>query len=218
MLFLREYFSPSDGVKSMLVENKETGEKDVYIKGVFTEADSKNRNNRIYPEHLLDREMYKLQKQIAEGSLTGELDHPAEPEPKLANAAFKIISIQKEGKTYIGEGKIMKEVPRGKIAYGLAKEGIQFGVSSRSLGSVKNKNGIMEVQDDLNWLTCDLVGDPSCQKAMVETIFEQKEWLIEDGIVKEDVLATLNKQLKSLTTSQLKEGTISIFESFIRSI
>lgn len=219
MKLLREFFNPGESdVKSVLVENKETGEKDVYIKGIFGQADSVNRNGRSYPEAIMDRELYKLQKQIAEGRLTGELDHPEKPEMKLANAAFKITSLKKDGKNYIGEGRIMKDVPRGAIAYGLAKEGIQFGVSTRALGSLKEQNGVNVVQPDLMWITADIVGDPSCKDAMVETIYEGKEWLIEDGIIKEDTLVTLQNELKSLTTSQLKEGTVKIFNDFMKLI
>jgi hypothetical protein len=223
MLFLREFYNPDEYVESVLVENKQSGEKDVIVKGIYAQANVKNRNGRIYPEEYMDRELYKLQKQIAENRLTGELDHPKEPEVKLANAAFKIVSLKKDGSNYIGEGKIMKDVPRGQIAYGLAKEGVKFGASTRALGSLKESKGANYVQNDLNWLTIDLVADPSAPEAFVDSIMEQTEYFFDGEKYVVDKIKTYKKQLDEAVKNEhskkaINEKVTNLFEDFISTI
>jgi hypothetical protein len=124
MRLLREFYTPSE-VNTLIVEHASSGEKNVYINGVFAEAETKNKNGRIYPIAVMEREAYKLKKLIAEGKLTGELDHPEKPEILLQNAAIKITSLTQQGNQFIGEAKILKDTPKGAIAYALAKEGIK---------------------------------------------------------------------------------------------
>jgi hypothetical protein len=219
MKILREFFEPTE-TENVLVEGK-NGEKDIFVKGVFAQAETKNRNGRIYPNTIMERELYKLQKMIAEDKLTGELDHPEKPEVLLQNAAIKILNLQKNGNNVIGEARIMKSTPKGGIAYGLAKEGIKFGTSTRGLGSLQEKEGINVVQEDFNWLTNDLVADPSAPDAWVDSIMEQADYYIEKGYIKENVVGTYKNRLANISKEEgenLKEKTVKLFDNFLKEI
>jgi len=212
MKLLREFVEPNE-IDNIV--NKET--KDIFLKGVFTQQEIKNRNGRIYPGKIMEREIYKIQKKIADTGLTGELDHPAQPEYKYENACFVINKINKDGNNYLGEAKILRE-GKGKLAYNLAKEGIKFGISSRGLGSLnENKeDGILYVCEDFNLITFDIVGEPSCYTAVVDSILEQKEWIIDDsGYIKEDKLAEYKKKIESIPKARMEEELTKVFNQFI---
>jgi len=215
MKLLREFYSPHE-TDNLLVE--QDGEKHIRIKGIFAQSNLKNKNGRYYSEEILDRELYKLQKQIAESKLTGELDHPEKPEIILKNAAIKIESLKKDKANYVGEAKIMKSTPNGAIAWGLAKEGIKFGTSTRGLGTLEEKEGISYVKEDYSWLTNDLVADPSAPDAWVESILEQADWYIENGYIKENVVETYKNKLHKLSKEELSEGVAKMFQEFLNDI
>lgn len=219
MEFLREFIKPDSGlISNVLVENTSTADKDIFIKGIYMQADVRNENGRVYPEEYMDREIRKLQQVITEKSLLGELDHPEHPEGSLQNAAFKITSLKKDGTNYLGEGKILKDIPKGLIAYNLAKEGIKFGVSSRAVGSTTLIEGVRHVNSDLNVISVDLVSSPSAPEAWVDSIMESKEYYIENGVIKEDVMGTYYKKIHALPKAQLNEGVTKLFEDFISEI
>ena len=219
MKIIREFYS-SQETESYLKEEAD-GEKNIFVKGIFAQSETKNKNGRIYESGTLDRELYKLQKMIAEDRLTGELDHPKEPEVLLKHAAMKIISLKKDGNNYVGEAKIMKSVPNGAIAYGLAKEGIKFGTSTRGLGTLEDRDGTSYVKEDYNWLTNDLCADPSCEVAWVESIMEKADYYIDNGYIKENVHETYMNRLKNISKEEgntLKDKTIKLYNEFLQEI
>jgi len=215
MKFLRE-FVQADELEN-IVESKD-GEKRVRLKGIFTEAESKNKNGRIYPLSILEREMYKLQQRIISTGLTGELDHPERPDYCLANAAFKIDGIKQDGNLFLGEGTILKDTEKGKTAYFLAKAGIKMGISSRALGSLNEKDGVNYVCEDLNMICFDLVADPSSPSAWLENIMEKTDWIIDNGYIKENTIITMKNEIKALPSIRLKEGIDEIFGTFLKNI
>jgi hypothetical protein len=212
MKILREFYSPDD-YEHVLVENKETGEKDVYVRGIFAQADTKNRNGRVYPKHIMEREVHKLQQYIAEGNvLLGELDHPSSPELKFSDSAIKITKLRMEGNNVLGEAKILKDTAKGKTAYYLAKENVKFATSTRGLGSL-NESGI--VQEDFQYFTNDLVSNPSVISCWLESIMESAEWIWDGSILKQDEAATIKQKIKQMPYSELKEGITKLFNDFI---
>jgi len=219
MRLLREFHSPLD--TESYIKEDDKGNKNVFIKGIFAQAETKNKNGRIYPNSILERECYKLQKMIAEDKLTGDLDHPKEPEVLLKNAAIKILSLKKDGSNYVGEARIMKSVPNGAIAYGLAKEGIKFGTSTRGLGTLKEKEGTNYVNEDYNWLTNDVVADPSAPDAWVDCIMEKTDFYIENGYIKENVAITYKNRISNLNKEEgvtIKEKLIGLYDNFLKEI
>jgi Prohead core protein serine protease len=205
-----------------LSEAKENGEKEHYIHGVFLQGDLKNRNGRIYPIHILDKEVGRYMKEMVKSSRAfGELGHPSGPSINLDRVSHIIIDLKKEGKNYIGKAKLT-DTPMGNIAKGLLKSGGKFGVSSRGLGSLKSgKDGAMEVQDDYRLATAaDIVHDPSAPHAFVEGIMEGVDWIydpIKDTWY-EEKLENTKKRLNKMTRSQIEEQQLAIFENYIASL
>jgi len=220
MRLLREFTAPHD-CETALLENKTTGERSVIVRGPFAVAEAKNKNGRVYPAEILERECYKLNKMIAENKLTGELDHPEKPDVLLQNAAIKITSLSRSGNNFLGEARIMKETPKGAIAYALAKEGITFGTSTRGLGSTEIRESTTYVKADFNWLTNDLVADPSAPGAWVESIMEKAAYFIEEGYIKENVHQTYLNKIHNLSKEEgasFDAKVLALFESFIKQI
>ena len=159
-----------------LVESKEDGVgKNVYIEGVFAQADTKNRNNRTYGRGIMEREVNKYQDLIGHKRSLGELGHPENPSINLHQVSHLITSLRMEGNDVIGRAKIL-ETPMGVIARNLIENGVGLGVSTRGLGSLKmNSQGINEVQDDFHLATVDIVADPSAPNAFVNGIMEGRD-------------------------------------------
>jgi len=215
MRILREFIDPTQ-IENVVVED-ESG-KNIKLKGIFAQAEVKNKNGRIYPLAILEREIHKLRTRIAATGLTGELDHPERPDYKLENAAMVIKSILQDGNNFIGEAELINE-GKGKLAMALAKKGIKFGVSTRSLGSLTEaKDGTMVVNEDLNMITIDIVADPSAPQAWVDSIMEKKEWLVEDGYIKEDVANSYKNRIKALPKKEIEEGVIKLFDEFFQEV
>ncbi len=158
-----------------------TGKKTFHIEGIFLQSNITNRNRRIYPEHVLEKEVFRyIKENVEKNRAYGELGHPDGPNINLERVSHMIKSIRKEGSNFIGKAKIL-ETPYGQIVRNLLSEGACIGVSSRGMGTVKpNKQGIMEVQDDFHLATAaDIVADPSAPNAFVRGIMENVEWLID---------------------------------------
>ena len=178
-----------------ITEEKENGGKNYKIRGIFMQADIKNRNGRVYPMEVLDEEVRKYNKNfIQQNRAFGELGHPDGPTVNLERVSHMITSLKPDGKNFIGEAKIM-DTPMGKIVKNLMDEGAKLGVSSRGMGSLRQKGGANVVSDDFYLATAaDIVADPSAPNAFVEGIMEGKEWVWNNGALVEAHVAELKKK------------------------
>ena len=178
-----------------ITEEKEGGGKNYKIRGIFMQADIKNRNGRIYPMEVLDEEVKNYNKKfIKQNRAFGELGHPDGPTVNLERVSHMITSLKPDGKNFIGEAKIM-DTPMGKIVKNLMDEGAKLGVSSRGMGSLRQKGGANVVSDDFYLATAaDIVADPSAPNAFVEGIMEGKEWVWNNGALVEAHVADLKKK------------------------
>jgi hypothetical protein len=208
-------------IENVILENAD-GEKDIYIKGIFAQADQKNKNGRVYPLSTMVRESIKLAKKIhsPQGLLMG-LDHnDTTPVLNLKEACARMTSYKQDGKNFLGEAKVLKDTTHGRTLYGLLKEGIVVGVSTRALGSLREEDGANIVCDDLAIHGVDVVADPSAPDAWAEsTLSEHSEFYMDEkGYIKEDVQATYQNRIKSLSKGELKEGVIKLFDTFLNEI
>ncbi len=195
----------------------EANGKDLYIEGVFLQADLKNRNGRLYPGAIMDKEVKRYTKEyIDKKRAFGELGHPEGPTINLERVSHMITSLKKDGSNYIGRAKI-SETPHGNIVKTLIKEGAQLGVSSRGMGSLKaNKKGIQEVQGDFYLATAaDIVADPSAPDAFVNGVMEGKEWVWENGVIAEREIAKYKEIIKKASGQRLTSLEATIFEDFV---
>ena len=186
----------SEAVENVeFITEEKKGGKDYKIRGIFMQADVKNRNGRVYPLDILTKEVTKYNKNfIQQNRAFGELGHPDGPTVNLERVSHMITSLTPDGKNFIGEAKIM-ETPMGKIVKNLMDEGAKLGVSSRGMGSLNQKNGANYVRDDFYLATAaDIVADPSAPNAFVEGIMEGKEWVWNNGSLVEAHVAELKKK------------------------
>ena len=179
-----------------ITEEKDNGEKSYKIKGVFMQSEVKNRNGRVYPFEVLNKEVKRYNKEyIEEKRAFGELGHPDGPTVNLERASHMITALYPKGKNFIGEAKILK-TPMGEIVKNLMDEGAKLGVSSRGMGSLEQKNGANYVKDDFYLATAaDIVADPSAPNAFVEGIMEGKEWVWNNGALVEEELIRMKKRI-----------------------
>jgi hypothetical protein len=194
-----------------LIEEK-NGKKEYKIRGVFLQSNVKNRNGRVYPREILVREVNRYTKEfINKNRAFGELGHPDGPTVNLERVCHMVKSLTPDGDNFIGEAKIM-DTPYGKIVKGLIDEGAQLGVSSRGMGSVVERNGVNYVKDDFYLATAaDIVADPSAPDAFVEGIMESKEWVWENGILKEKEIEAWKNQVRMARQRSLEEVKIKVF-------
>ena len=203
----------------VLTEDKD-GKKATCIKGIFLQTEITNRNGRMYRFDTLNREVSKYNEEfIQRGRALGELGHPAGPTVNLDRVSHKIVELTPEGKNFVGKAKLL-ETPMGKIAKNLLEEGVQLGVSSRGLGSLKKEGTTSVVADDFILSTAaDIVADPSAPDAFVEGIMEGKEWALVDGKIKEAQIEAIKASLDNAPSPQeLAERKLSAFESLLRSL
>ena len=203
----------------VLTEEKD-GKKSTYIKGVFLQTEITNRNGRMYKFDTMNREVSKYNEEfVNRGRALGELGHPEGPTLNLDRVSHKIVELYPEGTNFIGKAKLM-ETPMGKIAKSLLEEGVQLGVSSRGLGSIKKEGSCSVVADDFILSTAaDIVADPSAPDAFVEGIYEGREWVTVDGKVKERTIEEIKAAIDNAPNPQeLQERKISAFAAFLRSI
>ena len=178
-----------------ITEEKENGGKNYKIRGIFMQADIKNRNGRVYPMEVLEKEVQRYNKKfINENRAYGELGHPDGPTVNLERVYHMVTELYPDGKNFIGEAKILK-TPMGEIVKNLMDEGAKLGVSSRGMGSLDQRNGANYVRDDFYLATAaDIVADPSAPNAFVEGVMEGKEWVWNHGALVEAHLAKLKKE------------------------
>ena len=178
-----------------IVEEK-GDKKEMKIRGIFMQADQKNRNGRVYPMGVLTKEVARYNKEfVAEGRAFGELGHPEGPTVNLDRVSHMITKLEADGKNFVGEAKLLS-TPMGEIAKALIKDGGKLGVSSRGMGSLENKGGANYVKDDFYLATAaDIVADPSAPQAFVEGIMEGKEWVWDNGLLKEVEIAKIKDRI-----------------------
>lgn len=196
------------------------GKKATYIKGVFLQTEITNRNGRMYKFDTMNREVSKYNEEfVNRGRALGELGHPEGPTLNLDRVSHKITELYPEGTNFMGKAKLM-DTPMGKIAKSLLDEGVQLGVSSRGLGSIKKEGSCSVVADDFILSTAaDIVADPSAPDAFVEGIYEGREWVTVDGKVKERTIEEIKAAIDNAPNPQeLQERKISAFATFLRSI
>lgn len=215
MKLIKEVFEQN----KIIVEDN-NGKKNLYLEGVFLQAEVKNRNGRMYPEATMDKEVNRYIKEYVEKNRAyGELGHPDTPSINLDRVSHIITSLKKEGTNYVGRAKIL-ETPMGNIAKGLLDGGAQLGVSSRAMGSLKTgKDGVQVVQDDFMLSTAaDIVADPSAPDAYVSGIMEGKEWTYIDGKFVEKDIEEAKRFIRRATSRQLEEAKIRAFQDFLSKI
>lgn len=200
-----------------ITEENSGGKKNTFIKGVFMQSEQQNKNGRIYPKSVLEKEIERYQQMISEKRSLGELGHPPNPAINLNQVSHLITELKWAGNDIIGTAKVL-DTPYGKIAKNFIEEGVRLGVSSRGLGSLKERNGVNEVQNDFHLATVDIVADPSAPDAFVEGIMENAEWICENGIWKSVQIEIAQKTIKNSSSKNLNETKLKIFESFLNSI
>ena len=201
-----------------ITEDDAEGKKNYRIRGVFLQAEVKNRNGRIYPMPVLEKEVSRYNKEyVNKNRAFGELGHPDGPTVNLERVSHMITKLHPDGKNFIGEAKIM-DTPYGKIVKNLINEGAKLGVSSRGMGSLEPRRGAQVVKDDFYLATAaDIVADPSAPNAFVEGIMEGKEWVWQNGAVKEMDIEAYRKELdmKYERAQARQEKAVEIFENFM---
>ena len=211
----------NEEVKYISEEGSE-GKKNLYIEGIFLQGNLKNRNGRYYPEQVLAKEVARYTKEnIDKGRAYGELGHPDGPAINLERVCMMIKSLKQEGSNFVGRAKIM-ETPYGNIVKNLMSEGASLGVSSRGMGSLVEKNGLNEVQDDFYLATAaDIVADPSAPDAFVNGIMEGVEWVWDNGMLKaqklEQAKRHINEAAAKVSKKELEEAKIRVFQRLLSS-
>ena len=204
----------------IITEEGVEGKKSLYIEGIFLQGNLKNRNGRKYPTELLAKEVDRYRaEQIDKNRAYGELGHPSGPSINLERVSHMIKSLVQEGDNFIGRAKIM-DTPYGNIVSNLMKEGALLGVSSRGMGSLVERDGIMEVQGDFYLATAaDIVADPSAPDAFVNGIMEGVEWIWDNGVLKarelEKAKKHINEAASKVNKKELEEAKIRVFKHFL---
>lgn len=203
--------------KVIITEGK-NGQKRHFIEGVFLQSAIKNRNGRMYPTEVLEREVAKYNESyIQKGRALGELGHPDGPTINLDRVSHIITSLQKEGTNFVGKARLL-DTPMGNIAKSLLDEGVKLGVSSRGLGSIKEENGMKVVADDFMLATAaDIVADPSAPDAFVNGIMEGREWVLAGGAIHEQSIEQVKRRIDNAAQNQMEQVKLSAFHKLLQS-
>ena len=198
-----------------ITEDKD-GEKRYYIEGVFMQADVKNKNGRMYGSNMLAEKVEEYSKNFIEKNRAyGELGHPSNPSINLERVSHRIISLRRDGSNFVGKAQV-SSTPYGNIVKGLLEDGGKLGVSSRGLGSLMKENGILKVQSDFLIVTpADIVADPSAPDAFVEGIMEGREWVWDNGIIREKTVEDYKEIVEKTSSKNLKLMKLKLFEDFL---
>ncbi len=190
--------------------------KKLYIEGVFLQSELKNRNGRMYPFSVLEKEVNRYNEEyVKTNRALGELGHPDGPTVNLDRVSHRITSLKSEGNNFVGRAQIL-DTPMGKIAKSLLEEGVKLGVSSRGMGSIDKREDCNVVMDDFMLATAaDIVADPSAPDAFVNGIMEGKEWAWDNGILKETKVAKYQQYMNESTRRNLEERTLKVFNDFL---
>lgn len=203
---------------NFLTESDDRGNKTYFIEGPFMQADTLNRNKRVYPKNILLNEVNRYDREYVQNNRAfGELNHPTGPTVNLDRVSHIIKEFRGDGSNVWGKAKIM-ETPMGKIVKNLIDEGAKLGVSSRGMGSLKQRNGYNEVQPDFMLSAVDIVADPSAPGAFVNGIMEGKEWIWNNGILEEKAIEEYQQQIKKASSRNLESKALKLFEDFLKRI
>ena len=216
MKLISEHFS--DDVE-YITEEKEDGKKNYKLKGVFLQAEIKNRNGRVYPMEVLEIEVKRYNEEfIKENRAYGELGHPEGPTVNLDKVSHMVTSLEPDGKNFIGEAKVMS-TPMGNIVQNIMDDGGKLAVSSRGMGSLSKKNGANYVNDDFYLATAaDIVADPSAPNAFVEGIMEGKEWVWNNGLLQEQEVARIKDEMEQNIRSRKANYQALAFAKFLKNL
>ena len=207
----------TEQIEDVKLVTEGTGDdKKLYIEGVFLQSELKNRNGRMYPFSVLEKEVNRYNEEYVKSKRAlGELGHPDGPTVNLDRVSHRITSLKAEGNNFIGKAQIL-DTPMGKIAKSLLGEGVQLGVSSRGMGSIDKREDVNVVMDYFMLATAaDIVADPSAPDAFVNGIMEGKEWVWNNGILKETKVAKYQSYMNESTRADLEERTLKIFSDFL---
>jgi len=200
---------------NLITEDKD-GTKNYFIEGIFMEADKKNRNGRVYPKKILEREVERYNEEFVKPMRAlGELGHPDGPTINLERVSHVITELRSEGSNIIGKAKILNTEP-GRIVKEFIDNGIKIGVSSRGMGSLKNVEGVNEVQEDFILSAVDIVADPSAPNAFVEGIMEGKEWVWNNGVLQPRIIESYKDRIeKARNKREIQEAKLYAFADFL---
>ena len=200
---------------SYITEANEKGEKNVFIEGVFMQAEKENRNKRIYPKDVLSEATAKyVKEQVKTGRAVGELNHPEGPQINLDKVSHRITSLKFEGNDVVGKALIL-DTPMGKIVKGLVEGGVKLGVSSRGMGTVERRENKTYVKDDFILNTIDIVQDPSAPSAFVEGIMEGVEWVWDNGLLKPQQIEEYETEIRKASSDRLAEAQENVWQDFL---
>ena len=204
--------------KVTITEGK-NGKKSHFIEGVFLQGEIKNRNGRMYPISPLQREAHNYnEKYITKGRALGELGHPDGPTINLDRVSHLITSLKQERNNYVGKARLL-DTPMGNIAKNLIDEGVKLGVSSRGLGTIRERDGVKVVMDDFMLATAaDIVADPSAPDAFVNGIMEGKEWIYNSGAIQEQTVEQIKKRIDKAALNQMEEVKLSAFNQYLQGL
>ena len=212
MRLISEYH---DSDLEVITEAKKDGTKSYFIEGVFMQADSKNRNGRIYEKRILESAVNKyVKEQVSTGRAVGELNHPEGPTINLDKVSHKITELRFEGSNVVGKASILN-TPMGKIVEGLLEGGVKLGVSSRGMGTLVNKKGTSYVGDVFMLSTVDIVQDPSAPEAFVNGIMEGVEWIWENGILCPQEIEKIETEIREARGMRSSDIEIKAFKNFL---
>ena len=212
MKLISEYH---DSNLQVISEERKDGKKEYVIEGVFMQADKANRNGRIYEKSILEAAVNKyVKEQVETGRAVGELNHPDGPGINLDKVSHKITELRFEGSDVIGKASIL-QTPMGKIVEGLLEGGVKLGVSSRGMGSLEKKNGVMQVGKDFMLATVDIVQDPSAPEAFVNGIMEGVDWVWDNGILKPQEIEIIETEIKEARNMRSSDIEIKAFKNFL---
>jgi len=198
------------------LEEAEGQPKKYFLEGIFMQADQKNRNGRLYPKSILAKEVKRYsEKYIKSNRAFGELGHPDGPTVNLDRVSHMITDLKEDGSNFVGRAKVM-DTPYGKIVKNLIDEGAKLGVSSRGMGSLKPNKDAQVVQSDFYLATAaDIVADPSAPDAFVEGIMEGKEWIWDNGLIREKDISEYKREITKAPRKNLEKVKIRAFEDFL---
>ena len=196
-------------------QDKKTGKKNYKIQGIFAQAEKKNRNGRIYPMPIIEKAVNKYDtEQVQRGRAVGELNHPEGPTVNLDKVSHKINKLEFQGNDVVGEASIL-ETPMGQVVKGLLDGGVTFGVSTRGMGSLSQRNNAMVVNDDYILNAVDIVQDPSAPGAFVNGIMEGVEWVWNNGIIEAQTVEKMETEIKKAPRANLYETEVREFKNFL---
>jgi hypothetical protein len=206
-------------VSPIIIEENDKGQKEYFIEGVFMQAEIKNRNGRVYPKEVMQKEVKRYVKEFVEQDRAfGELGHPEGPTINLDKVSHMITKLEEDGNNYVGRAKILS-TPNGQIVRNLIDDGAKLGVSSRGLGSLEQKGGAQYVKDDFQLATAgDIVADPSAPEAFVNGIMEGVEWIYQHGRLTAQEIDEMHTEIKTGKSHKLEEITIKSWKRFVESL